>query len=128
MIANEAIRNLVRESKFRQVRHMISTGGAEGLQTIEMDLARLVAAGLISMETATGSNQYPKKCRLNSPLHERNCRPRQPMQPTGPARQAWLFTKAPSRASQPDTSSPIAAESPMFIRKLPYKNLAGDTP
>ena len=61
MVANEAIRNLVREGKSRQMRNMISTGAAEGMQTIEMDLARLVAAGLITMETAMESSQYPKE-------------------------------------------------------------------
>jgi len=61
MVANEAIRNLVREGKSRQIRNMIATGAAEGMQTIEMDLARLVAAGLISMETATESSQYPRE-------------------------------------------------------------------
>ncbi len=61
MMANEAIKNLVREGKSRQMRNMIATGGAEGMQTIEMDLARLVAAGLISMETAMASSQYPKE-------------------------------------------------------------------
>jgi twitching motility protein PilT len=61
MVANEAIRNLVREGKSRQMRNMISTGAGEGMQTIEMDLARLVAAGLISLETAMESSQYPKE-------------------------------------------------------------------
>ena len=61
MVANEAIRNLVREGKSRQMRHMIATGGAEGMQTIEMDLARLVAAGLISMDVAMESSAYPKE-------------------------------------------------------------------
>jgi twitching motility protein PilT len=61
MIANEAIRNLVREGKSRQMRNMIATGAGEGMQTIEMDLARLVAAGLISIETAMESSQYPKE-------------------------------------------------------------------
>jgi twitching motility protein PilT len=61
MMANEAIRNLVREGKSRQMRNMISTGGAEGMQTIEMDLARLVAAGLITLETAMESSAYPKE-------------------------------------------------------------------
>lgn len=61
MIANEAIRNLVREGKSRQMRNIIATGGGEGMQTIEMDLARLVAAGLISMETAMESSAYPKE-------------------------------------------------------------------
>ena len=44
-LGQQAIRNLVREGKSRQMRNMIATGGAEGMQTIEMDLARLVAAG-----------------------------------------------------------------------------------
>jgi twitching motility protein PilT len=61
MMANEAIRNLVREGKSRQMRNMIATGAGEGMQTIEMDLARLVAAGLITMETAMASSQYPKE-------------------------------------------------------------------
>ena len=61
MVANEAIRNLVREGKSRQMRNMISTGAGEGMQTIEMDLARLVAAGLITMETAMEGSQYPKE-------------------------------------------------------------------
>jgi twitching motility protein PilT len=61
MMANEAIKNLIREGKSRQMRNMIATGAAEGMQTIEMDLARLVAAGLITMETAMESSQYPKE-------------------------------------------------------------------
>jgi hypothetical protein len=40
---------------------MIATGAGEGMQTIEMDLARLVAAGLITMETAMEGSQYPKE-------------------------------------------------------------------
>ena len=61
MVANEAIRNLVREGKSRQMRNMIATGAAEGMQTIEMDRARIVAAGLIALETAMLSSQYPKE-------------------------------------------------------------------
>ena len=61
MVANEGIRNLVREGKSRQMRNMIATGTADGMQTIEMDLARLVAAGLITMEVAMESSAYPKE-------------------------------------------------------------------
>lgn len=61
MIANEAIRNLIREGKSRQMRNMIATGGGDGMQTVEMDLARLVAAGLISMDTAMESSAHPKE-------------------------------------------------------------------
>jgi twitching motility protein PilT len=61
MVANEAIRNLVREGKSRQMRNMIATGAGEGMMTIEMDLARLVAAGLISLDVAMASSAYPKE-------------------------------------------------------------------
>ena len=61
MVANEAVRNLIREGKSRQMRNVIATGGGEGMQTIEMDLARLVAAGLIDMDTAMASSAYPKE-------------------------------------------------------------------
>jgi twitching motility protein PilT len=60
MVANEAIRNLVREGKSRQMRNMIATGAAEGMQTFETDLARLVATGRISMETAMRASAHPK--------------------------------------------------------------------
>jgi twitching motility protein PilT len=61
LMGNEAVRNLVREGKSRQLRNIVATGQAEGMQTIEMDLARLVAAGLISMEVACESSAYPKE-------------------------------------------------------------------
>ena len=61
MVANEAIRNLIREGKSRQMRNMIATGGAEGMQTIEMDLARLVASGLLDLDVAMESSAYPKE-------------------------------------------------------------------
>lgn len=61
LIANDAVRNLVREGKSRQLRNTMISGQQEGMQTIEMDLARLVASGLISMETATEASAFPKE-------------------------------------------------------------------
>jgi twitching motility protein PilT len=61
LIANEAVRNLMREGKSRQLRNVVSTGGSEGMQTIEMDLARLVAAGLIPLETAQAASAFPNE-------------------------------------------------------------------
>jgi twitching motility protein PilT len=61
LMGNEAVKNLVREGKSRQLRNIVATGAAEGMQTIEMDLARLVAAGLISMEVALESSAYPNE-------------------------------------------------------------------
>ena len=43
LMANDAVRNLVREGKTRQLRNAMISGQQEGMQTIEMDLARLVS-------------------------------------------------------------------------------------
>lgn len=61
LMANDAVRNLVREGKSRQLRNVMLSGQQEGMQTIEMDLARLVASGMISIDTATEVSQYPKE-------------------------------------------------------------------
>jgi twitching motility protein PilT len=59
LMGTEAVRNLVREGKSRQLRNVVATGGPEGMQTIEMDLARLVTSGLVTMEMAQSISQYP---------------------------------------------------------------------
>ena len=61
LMANDAVRNLLREGKSRQIRNVMISGQQEGMQTIEMDLARLVASGLISFETAAEISAYPKE-------------------------------------------------------------------
>ena len=61
LMGNEAVRNLVREGKSRQMRNIIATGGPEGMQTIEMDLARLVSAGLVAMEIAQAISAFPSE-------------------------------------------------------------------
>ncbi len=61
LIGTEAVRNLVREGKSRQMRNVITTGQKDGMQTIEMDLARLVASGLLTMEAACEVSAYPKE-------------------------------------------------------------------
>lgn len=59
LMANDAVRNLLREGKTRQLRNVLMTGATEGMQTLEMDLARLVSAGLASMEDAQSISAYP---------------------------------------------------------------------
>ena len=61
LMGTEAVRNLVREGKSRQLRNVISTGGPDGMQTIEMDLARLVSSGLVTMEAAQSISAYPSE-------------------------------------------------------------------
>jgi twitching motility protein PilT len=60
-MVNDAVRNLLREGKTRQMRNVISTGQAEGMQTLEMDLARLVIAGHITQADACSQSAYPKE-------------------------------------------------------------------
>jgi twitching motility protein PilT len=61
LMANDAVRNLVREGKSRQLRNAMISGQQEGMQTIEMDLARLVSSGILSFDTAAEVSQYPKE-------------------------------------------------------------------
>ena len=61
LTANHAVRNLVREGKTRQLRNIISTHQAEGMQTLEMALSDLIGAGVIDYESALKVSLYPKE-------------------------------------------------------------------
>jgi len=61
LMGTDAVRNLVCEGKSRQLRNVVATGAAEGMQTIEMDLARLVSAGLITLDTAKSISAFPSE-------------------------------------------------------------------
>ena len=52
LIANNAVRSLVREGKTHQIRNVLAAGRAEGMCTLETWLNHLVANGLISYEDA----------------------------------------------------------------------------
>jgi len=52
MIANAAIRNLIREGKIAQMYSAIQTGQALGMQTLDQCLQELLAKGLVSREEA----------------------------------------------------------------------------
>ncbi|MCA9731646.1 MAG: type IV pilus twitching motility protein PilT [Deferribacteres bacterium] len=52
MVATSAIRNLIREDKSHQIYTAIQTGGAEGMQTIDMALINLLREGKIAQEVA----------------------------------------------------------------------------
>ena len=61
LMANEAVKNLLREGKTRQLRNTMISGQQEGMQTMEMDLARLVSSGMVSFDVAAEVSQYPKE-------------------------------------------------------------------
>lgn len=61
IIANDAIRNLIREGKTRQIRNVISTGRAEGMRTMEQSLGALVVDGQVNYRDAVAVAQYPNE-------------------------------------------------------------------
>ena len=60
MIANTAIRNLIREDKIYQIPSVIQAGGKEGMQTLDQDLQRVLHKGLIDRDTAHHIAGNPK--------------------------------------------------------------------
>jgi twitching motility protein PilT len=67
--ATQAVRNLVREGKTRQIRNVILTGSREGMQTLEGSLNELVRAGVVDYAEAINHSLYPKEIeRPNAPV------------------------------------------------------------
>ena len=61
MVANSAVRNLIREGRTNQLRNSISTGSSEGMQTLESSMAQLVTAGVITYEAALAHTMQPNE-------------------------------------------------------------------
>lgn len=59
MVANPAIRNLIREAKIAQMYSTIQTGTKEGMQTLDQCLRNLVDAGIITKEDARSKAKQP---------------------------------------------------------------------
>ena len=60
LVANSAVRNLVREGKTSQLRNALVTGQKDGMCTLEQTLSRLVQSGEVSYEDAVLQSLYPK--------------------------------------------------------------------
>lgn len=52
LMANDAVRNLIRENKIHQIKNIMQTGVSMGMHTLNMNLAKLVKENRISMKTA----------------------------------------------------------------------------
>jgi twitching motility protein PilT len=70
MIGNHAVRNLVREGKTSQLRNVVATHQGEGMQTLEMDLTRLVAEGTLDLEAARDISLHPREVTAPPPPPE----------------------------------------------------------
>jgi twitching motility protein PilT len=73
LVATFAVRNLIREGKSRQLRNMLLTGKADGMQTLEESLTALVAAGTVTLEDAMGASLHPADVRATvaAPIRRR---------------------------------------------------------
>jgi len=56
MIANSAIRNLIREGKTHQIDMVIETGSEDGMISLNRSLADLVNNGMVTLEDAERSS------------------------------------------------------------------------
>jgi twitching motility protein PilT len=61
LVANDAVRALIRERKTPQLYNVIQTGGREGMRTLESSLNEYVAAGIVTYETAVRNANLPEQ-------------------------------------------------------------------
>jgi twitching motility protein PilT len=59
LVATPAVRNLIREGKSGQIRNVVVTGSAYGMQTLETALNRLISEGVVTREEALQRSAYP---------------------------------------------------------------------
>ena len=68
LVANNAVRGLIREGKTHQVRNMLSSGRNEGMCTLETWLNMLVQNGWITYEDAISRSLHPKEIKMPTPV------------------------------------------------------------
>jgi twitching motility protein PilT len=64
LMANTAVRSMIKEAKTDQLRSLLQTGIKEGSQTLERSLNQLMRAGLVSERDARATSLYPDEIRL----------------------------------------------------------------
>lgn len=65
LVANTAVRNLIREDRVYQISSVIQSGGVEGMQTLDQELQRLVSQGIIERKHAIEIADNPKLFKQN---------------------------------------------------------------
>jgi twitching motility protein PilT len=65
MVANTAIRNLIREDKIYQIPSVIQASGKMGMQSLDQDLMRLLHKGAIDRDVAKHVAENPKLFEVN---------------------------------------------------------------
>ena len=63
LVADDAVRNLIRQAKMEQVHSYLHTGGKRGMHTLEQALAKLVQDGVVAMAEALANANDPEQLR-----------------------------------------------------------------
>jgi twitching motility protein PilT len=61
LIANSAVRNLIREGKVHQIYSVMQAGGRFGMRTMDASLAELVRSGRITQQLAMERSHDPEE-------------------------------------------------------------------
>jgi twitching motility protein PilT len=61
LMANFAVRNIVRDGRTNQLRNIIATGSKDGMLTLEASLSSLITEGSISREEAISHSLFPSE-------------------------------------------------------------------
>jgi len=61
LIANNPVRNLIREGRSNQLLNIMTTNQKEGMRTLEISLAELIVAGTVTYEDALDVSAHPKE-------------------------------------------------------------------
>ena len=61
LLPDDAVRNLIRQSKVEQVYSVMQTGTARGMQTMEQSLADLTLRGVVTLDVALSRSSRPEQ-------------------------------------------------------------------
>lgn len=67
LVANVAVRAMIKEGRIDQIRSVLQTGLREGSQTLERSLSQLLRVGIISERDARAHSAYPNEIHVVSP-------------------------------------------------------------
>ena len=59
LVANVAVRSMIKDGKIDQIRNVLQTGLRDGSQTLERSLSQLLRAGMITERDARSHSLYP---------------------------------------------------------------------
>jgi twitching motility protein PilT len=71
VVANDAVRRLIRDGNAHQLRATVSTSRRDGMQTLESHLSEMIASGDIDAATARSASLYPDDIREPSVQNRR---------------------------------------------------------